>query len=379
MKKILLLSLFSTIIFSCSEYDDDGTPTSGNIVITNPDGTKKIKSIESNATGNMDLDLGMETAGTTIESVTSKLYSTDSYSNTTTGTVQMSYEDGEDSSVTPSVEEEIDGYTINQISTAGLSGANSNSTSTFSYSSDNLSSYAFSINGENQTTGTFTVGENSISLASTAVVDSISAMNWEFNLTDGFITTISSTDIDSQTNYNFDITRANGNITGLTISSGTDSETYSYLYDQNINPLHLVYQTPLQQTNAEIVRLVSGGFFDQLGGTQLDIYNFESSFRTILVEASNNLTSVSENGTVVDQRTYTYDEEGYPITATSSYSDSIDLGGIFDALIEMMTAMLEAFGATEEEIEEMVADMQSELSGGVQVDFDATATFTYYE
>ncbi|MDO5655947.1 MAG: hypothetical protein Q4G27_07385 [Flavobacteriaceae bacterium] len=380
MKKLLLLSLSVVFILSCSEYNDDGTP--GGIVITNPDGTKKIKNFSSNSNGVTSFDFGMESQNMNLTNTLNRSYASDSYSNESEMLMSTSISgiesEGNDA-LSQRLNEIINGVKITEISTIDMaSGVASRTKYAFNYNENQLSAFTYTSDGIAQGNGSITSTADQINVSTSSTSQDFIPMNWIFNLTDGLITSATATSVDSGTEFDINFTRANGNITALEISSAV-STAYTYTYDTNINPFHQVYTNNLDQTNAEIVRLISSGFQPQAAGAAIDVSNLESMFRIMLIEGKNNLLSANSGSQVLQTNSYTYDADGYPITMTSRLSQKINLSGSIDSYLADYQEMLQGMGLTPEEIEGMLAEIQQQFQGEIDVDMTTEATINYYE
>ena len=259
------------------------------------------------------------------------------------------------------------------------SGSASRTSYSFDYSDNQLASYTHNSGGIQLGTGTITTSADQISVQTNSQAETFIPLDWVFNLTEGVISSATGTDNSGSGVYTVDFTRTNGNITGLNISSGSNSSAYSYSYDTNMNPFHQVYTDALDRTNAEIVRIISSGFSSQAGGSSLDVSNLESSLRGMLIEGTNNITQVSSNGQSLETRSFTYDEEGYPVTMTSDIQQTVNLGNSMNQFIDIFTEMFAGMGLSQEEIDEMIAGITDSLAGDVSIDTTLEATISYYE
>lgn len=379
MKKLLLLLIAVGITFSCSEYSDDGTP--GDIVITNPDGTKKIKSVTTSATGVASMDTGMQPTDMNITITTNRTYASDSYSNETEVYMNTSVAgmEGGESTLVSRLNETIDGVKITKIASLTMDSlAASRTNYTFDYNGDQLSGFNYTTNGIALGNGTITATGDQITSTVISTSENFVPVNWVFSLTDSLITSAIASNVTTGTEFNVDFTRTNGNITGINIASAATSN-FTYTYDSNINPLHQVYTDNLDRTNAEIVRLISGGFQDQAGGSSIDISNLEAILRGILIEGNNNLLTANSGSQLLEQRSYTYDEEDYPVAMTSQLTYSVDLSGSLTQYLAQLEEMLAGMGMSPEEITAMLAELQAGFEGRVDVELEQDGTITYYE
>ena len=375
MKRIIIFSFISLFALSCSEYDDDGLPSEpGNIVITNPDGTKKIKKIVTRSTGTSDMNVDFGSMDMEISSET--IFATDSYSRETTVTNNSTGAEGSYSSVSNS-SETWDGYKFMKM--AMNENATSNSIYNFTYTEDQLSSFSNTSSDARQGTGTVITTEDQITVTSTSDSDYFFPTTSVFNLTDGYISSAEITNTRDNSVYNITFSRSNANITQLIFNTPVGDKTYNYTYDASVNPFHLAYENASQQTFAEIARLISSGYDINIHEGNMNINSVESSFRNMLAEGRNNLVSSTSGNETLITSTYTYDDDNYPIAISSEGSSEVSLGGIMQEMISAMVAVMEAMGLSQEEIDATVAEMQEELSNGILINLSTTAEITYYE
>ena len=370
MKRILIFSLLSLFTFSCTEYNDDGLPSEpGNVVITNPDGTKKIKKVVVTMEGTMDMVTGSEPMDFQVVATTT--FDTDSYSRETS--TITSYNGAESGQSIPDVSTETwENYKFIQMQ-------NSSDRFVFSYEADQLIGYNSFTDNSPFGSGEITASENEINLVTSALSPFNVSTNTVFTLEDGYISTVEITNTEDNSVYNVAISRSNANITQLVITSPTGSKTYNYTYDANINPMHLAYETPIQQTNAEIARLIISKFNLNIHQGNQNINSIESSFRNMLMEGNNNLLSATSGNETLASTSITYDDESYPIASTGEGIFELSLGGILDSMIESMSQMMEQMGLSQEEIDEFIAEAQEDFSNGVEMEMITTSEISYYE
>ncbi|MDG4946967.1 hypothetical protein NMK71_11140 [Weeksellaceae bacterium KMM 9713] len=369
MKRILIFSLLSFFTFSCTEYNDDGLPSEpGNIVITNPDGTKKVKQVVITMDGSFEMATEMPMD---IQSVSTTTFATDSYSRETS-TVTTYNGSGEGQTIPDTSTETWEGRKFIQMQ-------NSSDRVVFSYNEDQLIGFNSFNDNSPFGSGEITATENEINLITSALSPFNVPTNTVFTLENGYISAVEITNTEDNSVYNIDISRSNANITQLVINSPVGSKTYNYTYDANINPMHLAYETPLQQTYAEIARLITSNFNLNIHEGNQNINSIESSFRMMLSEGNNNLLSAASGNERLFSTSISYDDENYPIASTGEGTFQFSLGGILDGMIESMTEMMEQMDLSQEEIDEFIANTQEEFSNGVEMEMSTTSEISYYE
>lgn len=370
MKRILIFSLLSLFTFSCTEYNDDGLPSEpGNVVITNPDGTKKIKKVVVTMEGTMDMATASEPMD--IQVVSTTTFDTDSYSRETS--TITSYNGAESGQSIPDVSTETwENYKFIQMQ-------NSSDRFVFSYDGDQLTGFNSFTDNNPFSSGEITATNDEITLISSALSPLNVPTNTVFTLENGYISAVEITNTEDNSVYNVAISRSNANITQLVINSPMGSKTYNYTYDANINPMHLVYETPIQQTNAEIARFITSKFNLNIHQGNQNINSIESSFRNMLMEGNNNLLSATSGNETLASTSITYDDESYPIASTGEGTFALSLGGILDSMIESMSQVMEQMGLSQEEIDEFIAETLEEFSNGVEMEMTTTSEISYYE
>lgn len=394
MRKFLLLTIAAIFTFSCSEYGDDGSPN--DIIITNPDGTKKIKKIHSEITSENTMNIpGMpadSAMSIVLNVVTDINYSADSYSfvGTTTQTMSMSGMAGMPGSedmnqeITTTITSTVENNLLTEVRTTSQTPEGAiTSKMVYSYNENRLSGINYYEGNILTATSTLVYNADNAVITRDYMDEELPTetitLNFDnFKITDGTLAS------DNSSNpINFELVRDSINVSQINLSSDSDQSTINYTYDNADNyKNNLTPEFNEARLNAEIVSLTGLGYSSQVNGASLDIFNAEAGLRVLAENGANNLIQVVNNGATVMSRTYVYDDENYAIgyTETVDISNAIDISGMFDNMHQMMIDQLVAAGMS---VEEATAQADQMMAMFEEMDFSGTAqdvgTIEYYE
>lgn len=394
MRKFLLLTIAAIFTFSCSEYGDDGSPN--DIIITNPDGTKKIKKIHSEITSENTMNIpGMpadSAMSIVLNVVTDINYSADSYSfeGTTTQTMSMSGMAGMPGSedmnqeITTTITSTVENNLLTEVRTTSQTPEGAiTSKMVYSYNENRLSGINYYEGNILTATSTLVYNADNAVITRDYMDEELPTetitLNFDnFKITDGTLAS------DNSSNpISFELVRDSINVSQINLSSDSDQSTINYTYDNADNyKNNLTPEFNEARLNAEIVSLTGLGYSSQVNGASLDIFNAEAGLRVLAENGANNLIQVVNNGATVMSRTYVYDDDNYAIgyTETVDVSNAIDISGMFDNMRQMMIDQLVAVGMS---VEEATAQADQMMAMFEEMDFSGTAqdvgTIEYYE
>lgn len=396
MKKLLLLSIFSTLTFSCSEYSDDGTPSDGNIVITNPDGTKKVKRMkqtviaESSMGGiipGQDMSLVMTSEILSEFSQENYSYTTNIASSTEFSGLGDMGGNGQDidTNFTDTITNTVnaDGLVTEINQTTQAQGVSSVSRSTFTYDNNRLTSFSSYENESLVGSATLVYNTDNVIITREYTNSQIGTETLTLNLDGNTITGGSVENSNTNNNITFDIVRNGVNVTQINLSSNSSSSTANYSYDSAVNFMNnLAPEMNETRMAGEVVSFINVSYQPQDIGGQLDLHNVEAGLRAITNLAENNLTNVTINGETVFSRTFGYDNDNYPISFsdTSTTGDIFDFSSMLEGMRDTMIEQFTAFGMSEDEAIAQ-ADMMIENFGDLDTNatVDNSGTIEYFE
>lgn len=389
MKRFLYLSLFSLIIFSCSEYDDDGLPSEpGDISITNPDGTKKVKRTENNINIAMDMGNPMLPSISMGMNIVSD-YAQDSYSfiSQISNSFEISGMPGMDelpdevgTTITNTV---VNGLTTEIVSSTVVENEESINRTTFDYDANSqivgMNNYE---NSELIRSSNITYNLNNAVIETTHYNDEFSNETLTLNFEDNVIISGTLENVNIANPTNFEIVRNGLNITQINFS-GNLNGTYTYTYDTGVNYLHNLGSFPEEvRLTAEIAALMHTTYQSNMGTGSLGLNNLEGSMRPLMQMGSNNLTSVSNATGNVYQINYEYDSDNHPISFSESLAENIiDFDSVFAQMRSQLIENLIENGMSPGEAE-VIADQTLEMFEDFEMDLSNTTsvgTIEYYE
>lgn len=397
MKKILLLAAAALFTFSCSEYSDDGTP--GDIIITNPDGTKKVKRIHSEVLAQNTIDFpGMpaDSAVTmTMNVVTDVNYSADDYSFEATTTVttgmsgfpgmpEMPDSDLMNQEMTTITTSTVENNLLTEVrETTQTSQGATTSRINYTYNNNQLSSIDYYEGNILTANSTIVYNADNAVITREYTNEEQPTETITINFADNRVTGGTMSSANSANPVNFEIVRDSINVSQINLSSNNQQSVINYSYDSADNfKNNLPAEFNEMRLNAEIVSLTGLGFSSQDNGGSVDIFTAEAGLRALAELGVNNLTQVVHDGATLMNRTFTYDEDNYAVayTETVQLDNVINLTDIFDAMRQTMIDQFVALGMS---LEEATAQANEMIAGFGDTDFSSSAedvgTIVYFE
>ena len=397
MKKILLLAAAVFFTFSCSEYSDDGTP--GDIIITNPDGTKKVKRIHSEliaqntiAFPGMPADSAVTMSMNVINDI---VYAADDYSfeaTTTTTTGMSGFPGMPDMPETDLMNQEMTTVTTSTVEnnlltevreTTQTTQGTTNSRISFSYNNNQLNSINYYEGNILTATSTIVYNADNAVITREYTNEEQPTETITINFADNRVTGGTMSSANSANPVNFEIIRDSINVSRINLSSNNQQSVINYSYDSSDNfKNNLPAEFNEMRLNAEIVSLTGLGFSSQDNGGSVDIFTAEAGLRALAELGVNNLTQVVHDGATLMNRTFTYDEDNYAVayTETVQLDNVINLTDIFDAMRQTMIDQFVALGMS---LEEATAQANEMIAGFGDTDFSSSAedvgTIEYFE
>lgn len=331
MKRFIFLSLISLFIFSCSEYDDDGLPSEpGNIVITNPDGTKKVKRI----TANTEIpSQGDEEFSVSMSSYSVINYAQDSYSYV--DSLYLSYEldvpnmpdipemDFPTESVIVSTTNMRDNVPIDMTITYDMPGAE-NERQVFEYENNRIISHTHYTGNQIVYSSTYTYNGDNVIFNKQYSDNQTGDESMTFQLQDGQIMSFTYSPSDSNAEHNINLTRSGVNITQAQINMNGNSHDIVYSYDNaNIYLHNLGNDINESRTAMELISLTATDFNES---PLIIVDHIEGLIRNATKWGNHNLTSVMADGQIFMTATHVYDSDNYPIELDQTVRAITDYG-----------------------------------------------------
>lgn len=333
MKRFLYFSILSIFVLSCSEYDDDGLPSEpGNIVITNPDGSKKVKRI----TTNMDLpNSSFEDEGFSFDMSNYQVinFAQDSYSHVDSLYVSFDFDmpdmpefpdmDFPSESAIVTSTEMRDNVPTEVITIYDMPEA-VNERQIFEYENNRIVSHTFYDGNQVVFSSTFTYNGDNIVFNKQFSDSQIGDETMTFQLQDGQIMSFTYSPSDTNAEYNINLTRSGVNITQAQINMTGIISDIVYSYDNaNIYLHNLGNEINDSRTSMELISLTSTDFDDT---PNIIIDHVESLVRNATKWGSHNLTGVMVNGQTFMTANHVYDSENYPIELQQRVRAITDFG-----------------------------------------------------
>lgn len=314
MKRFIFLSLISLFIFSCSEYDDDGLPSEpGNIVITNPDGTKKVKRI----TGISDIPDQGDISMSTYSVIN---YAQDSYSYVDSLYLNYDFELPDMPDI-PDMDFPLDGLVVSaanvrdnvpveKIVTYNIPGID-NERLVFEYENNRIISNTHYIGNQITYSSTYTYNDDNIVFNKQYSDNQMGDESMIFQLQDGQIMSFTYTPSNSNSEYTVDLTRSGVNITQAQINMNGNNHDIVYSYDNaNIYFHNLGNDINDSRNSMELISFTETDFDES---PMVIIDHMEGLIRNAARWGNHNLTSVRVDGDIYMTTIHVYDSDNYPI------------------------------------------------------------------